>query len=126
MNENALLTWWTNFLHLDGFRVVHVSTDRPTDPVRLTVLPTADVALCPHCQRPCDSIHRRYQSEPVKDLPLGTRPVELIVRTYHHTVCWPSIIKNGMIRSIACVGVRHEGQHQTAMTQPGETHLLLI
>src|SRR3954454_7051251 len=82
MNEDALLPWWTNFLHLVGFRVVRVSTDRPTDPVRLTVLPTADVALCPHCQRPCDSIHRHYQSEPVKDLPLATRPVELIVRTY--------------------------------------------
>lgn len=82
MTENDLLSFWTNFLRLDGFRVVHVSVECPTDPVRLTVLPTADVALCPHCQRPCDTIHRRYQSEPVKDLPLGTRPVELIVRTY--------------------------------------------
>lgn len=72
MTENDLLSFWTNFLRLDGFRVVHVSADRPTDPVRLTVLPTAAVALCPHCQRPCDSIHRHYQSEPVKDCQ-GTR-----------------------------------------------------
>ena len=82
MSENDLLTFWTNFLRLEGFRVVHVSADRPADPVRLTVLPTADVALCPHCQRPCDTIHRRYQAEHIKDLPLATRPVELIVRTY--------------------------------------------
>lgn len=82
MTENDLLSFWTNFLRLDGFRVVHVSTDRPTDPVRLTVIPTTSVALCPHCQRPCDTIHRRYQAEPVKDLPLGTKPVELMVRTY--------------------------------------------
>jgi transposase len=82
MTENDLLTFWTNFLRLDGFRVVHVRTDRPTDPVRLTVIPTTVVALCPHCQRPCDTIQRRYQSEPVKDLPLGPKAVELIVRTY--------------------------------------------
>jgi transposase len=82
MNENDLLTFWTNFLRLDGFRVVHISTDRPADPVRLTVIPITAVALCPHCHRPCDTIQRRYQSEPVKDLPLGPKAVELIVRTY--------------------------------------------
>lgn len=82
MNENDRLTFWTKFLHLDGFRVVHVGDDGPTDPVRLTVLPATDLALCPHCQRPCDIIHRRYQAEPIKDLSLAARTVELIVRTY--------------------------------------------
>jgi transposase len=81
MNENDLLTFWNKLLRLEGFRVVHVDNDDPTGPVRLTVLPTTDLALCPHCQRPCDTIHRRYQAEPVKDLPLGSRSVELIVRT---------------------------------------------
>jgi transposase len=82
MSENDLLTFWTQFLRLDGFRVVHVDTDRPCDPVRLTLLPTTDVALCPHCHRSCDTIHRRSQSDRVKDLPLGSQPVELLIRTY--------------------------------------------
>src|SRR3954451_19936568 len=82
MSENDLLTFWTQFLRLNGFRVVHVCTDRPSDPVRLTVIPTTDVALCPQCHRPCDTIHRRSQSDPVNDLPLGPNPVELIIRTY--------------------------------------------
>lgn len=82
MTENDLLTFWTQFLRLEGFRVVHICADGPTDPVRLTILPTATAALCPHCHRPCDTIHRRYQSDPVKDLPLGPKPIELIIRTY--------------------------------------------
>ncbi|HTU08248.1 MAG TPA: transposase family protein [Trebonia sp.] len=82
MNENALLIFWNKLLCLEGFHVVHVDNDDPTEPVRLTVIPTTDLALCPHCQRPCETIHRRYQAEPVKDLPLGSRPVDLIIRIY--------------------------------------------
>src|SRR3954452_12376447 len=82
MSENDLLTFWTQLLRLDGFRVAHVDRDRPTDPVRLTVIPAADEALCPHCHRSCDTIHRRCQSDRVKDLPLGAQSVELIVRSY--------------------------------------------
>src|SRR5438105_9262260 len=82
MGANDLLTFWTEFLRLDGFRVVHVSRAGPTDPVCLTVVPLTDVALCPHCQRPCDTIHRRSQSDGVKDLPLGPQAVELLIRTY--------------------------------------------
>jgi transposase len=82
MHGNDRLTFWTEFLRLEGFRVVHVCADRPADPVRLTVIPTTEVALCPHCQRPCDTIHRRSQSDGVKDLPLGPQAVELLIRTY--------------------------------------------
>jgi transposase len=82
MNPIDPLIFWNKLLRLEGFRVVHVDNDDPAEPVRLTVLPTTDLALCPHCQRPCETIHRRYQAEPVADLPLGSRPVELIIRTY--------------------------------------------
>ena len=82
MTDNDRLDFWTQFLHLDGFHVVHIDTDRPNDPVRLTLIPITAVALCPQCHRPCDTIHRRYQSDPVKDLPLGPQAVELIIRTY--------------------------------------------
>jgi transposase len=84
MTENEQLDFWTQLLRLDGFRVVHVRQDTPTDPVRLTVLPTTPLGLCPHCQRAGDTIHRRWESEPVRDLPLGPQPVELLVRTYHY------------------------------------------
>jgi transposase len=46
------------------------------------VIPTTPLGVCPHCHRVCDAIHRRSQSNPVKDLPLGPQPVELIIRTY--------------------------------------------
>ena len=82
MTESEELDFWTHLLRLDGFRVAHVRKDTPTDPIRLTVIPTTPLGLCPHCQRACDSIHRRWESDPVKDLPLGPQPIELIVRTY--------------------------------------------
>jgi transposase len=82
MTESDQLDFWSKLLRLDGFRVAHVRQDTPTDPVRLTVIPTTPLGLCPHCQRACDAIHRRWESDPVKDLPLGPQPVELIVRTY--------------------------------------------
>lgn len=84
MTENEQLDFWTRLLRLDGFRVAHVRQDTPTDPVRLTVLPTTPLGLCPHCRRACDTIHRRWQSDPIRDLPLGPQPVELIVRTYQY------------------------------------------
>lgn len=85
MTENEQLDFWTQLLRLDGFRVAHVRQDTPTDPVRLTVIPTSPLALCPHCHRACDTVHRRWESDPVRDLPLGPQPVELIVRTYQYT-----------------------------------------
>jgi len=82
MSQPAPLQTWTEILHLDDFRVVHVRRDTPTDPLRLTVAPTDDVGLCPHCHRPSATINRRWEADRVRDLPLGSQPVELTVRTY--------------------------------------------
>jgi transposase len=82
MSENDQLDFWTQTLRLDGFRVAHVRTDTPADPIRLTVIPSIPLGLCPHCHRACDTIHRRCESDPIKDLPVGPQAVELIVRTY--------------------------------------------
>ena len=81
MSENDLLDFWTQLLRLDGFQVVHVGTT-PRDPIRLTLLPNTPLGVCPHCHRSCDTIHRRSESDPVKDLPFGPQAVELIIRTY--------------------------------------------
>jgi transposase len=75
------LDFWTEALQLEGFRVAHVRRERPSDPVRLTVVPTAALAVCPHCQHACNVIHRRHESYPLKDLPLGAQAIELVVRT---------------------------------------------
>jgi transposase len=82
MSANTSLDFWTEILQLKGFQVAHVRYDTPADPVRLTILPTLPVGLCPHCQRASDTIHRRHDSNPVKDLPVGPQAVELIIRTY--------------------------------------------
>jgi transposase len=82
MSAGDPLDFWTEILRLDGFRVAHVRHDTPTDPVRLTLVPTLPLGLCPHCQRATDTIHRRHDSEPVKDLPIGPQAVELVIRTY--------------------------------------------
>jgi transposase len=82
MSESDLLDFWTQTLRLDGFRVAHVRKDTPQDPIRLTVIPCTPLGLCPHCHRACDTIHRRSESDPVRDLPVGPQAVELIVRTY--------------------------------------------
>ncbi len=82
MSEQDQLDFWTELLHLEGFRVVHVRIDTPADPLRLTVIPTTPLGLCPHCQRTCDAIHRRHESGPVRDLAVGSQAVELVVRTY--------------------------------------------
>jgi len=82
MTANEQLNFWTRLLRLDGFRVAHVRQDTPTDPVRLTIVPNTPLGYCPHCHRACDTIHRRWESDPVRDLPLGPQPVELVVRSY--------------------------------------------
>lgn len=82
MSANDPLLFWTQLLRLEGFAVVQVQQDTPTQPVRLTVIPNTAVSVCPQCQHACDSIHRRYQSDAVKDLPLGPQAVELTIRTY--------------------------------------------
>jgi transposase len=81
MSTMQRLASWTLALNLPGFQVVHESRQTPADPVRFTLLPTQEVALCPHCGHACDTVHRRHPSKPIKDLPLGEQAVELIIST---------------------------------------------
>jgi transposase len=89
MNEPISLALWTTQVHLDGYKVVSERRDTPSDPVRLTLVATAQVALCPRCHRPTDSVHRRLDSDPIKDLPHGPQAVELILRScqFHCETC---------------------------------------
>jgi transposase len=80
MSEQPGLSWWTKQLRLDGYRVVSERRDTPSDPVRLTLAATVEVGLCPHCHRPSDEVHRRLDSDPIRDLPHGPQAVELILR----------------------------------------------
>jgi transposase len=81
MNEQASLDRWTKQVRLEGYKVVSERHDTPSDPVRLTLVPTAEVALCPHCSRPTGQVHRRSDSDPVRDLPHGPQAVELVLRS---------------------------------------------
>jgi transposase len=87
MNRQDQLQFWTQLLHLDGFQVVHLRQDTPADPIRLTFIPTIPLGVCPQCHHCCDSIHRRSESGPVRDLPFGPQTVELVIRTYQY--CCP-------------------------------------
>jgi transposase len=100
MSEQASLNHWNRQLRLDGLKVVHERRDTPSDPIRLTVVPTFTVGLCPHCQRPTDKVHRRLDSDSIRDLPHGPQAVELILHwpQFHcedcdryFTPCWPGI-----------------------------------
>jgi transposase len=82
MCQEAQLQFWTQLLRLDGFQVVHVRHDTPADPVRLTLIPATTLGICPQCHRCCDTIHRRSENEPVRDLPVGPQTVELVIRSY--------------------------------------------
>jgi transposase len=81
MSDQPALIWWTKQLRLDGYHVVSERRDTPSDPVRLTLATTVAVGLCPHCHRPTDNVHRRLDSDPIRDLPHGPQAVELIFRT---------------------------------------------
>jgi|SRR6516165_3953967 len=81
MNEQASLDLWTKQVRLDGYKVVSERRDTPSDPVRLTLVSTAEVGLCPHCSHPTGSVHRRSDSDPIRDLPHGPQAVELILRS---------------------------------------------
>jgi transposase len=80
MTETDTLEFWTRFLHLPEFQVVHVRQDTPADPIRLTLRPNTSLGLCPDCGRVTDAVHRCTESDPVKDLPLGPQAVELVIR----------------------------------------------
>lgn len=77
MDTAASLAFWTTALNLPDFRVVHMYQQTPTAPLCFTVLPVHEVGLCPHCGHACDTVHRRRHSDPIKDLPIGDRAVEL-------------------------------------------------
>jgi len=81
MSDQASLDLWTKQVRLEGYKVVSERRDTPSDPVRLTLSATCEIALCPHCSRPSDSVHRRTDSEAVRDLPHGVQAVELIIRS---------------------------------------------
>jgi transposase len=81
MNERDHLEFATRTLKLPDFRVVHIAQTTPDEPICFTVRPAVECGLCPHCHAPSNDIHRTTESARVKDLPLGTQPVELIVRT---------------------------------------------
>ena len=81
MSDQASLNLWTKQVRLEGYKVVSERRDTPSDPVRLTLAAACEIALCPHCSRPSDSVHRRCDSDPVRDLPHGVQAVELIIRS---------------------------------------------
>jgi transposase len=81
MSEQASLDLWTKQVRLEGYQVVSERRDTPSDPVRLTLVAACEVALCPDCSRPSDSVHRRSDSDPVRDLPHGPQAVELVIRS---------------------------------------------
>jgi transposase len=81
MSEHDRLEFWTRALNLPDFRVVHETRTTADGPVCFTVRPTVQCGVCPHCHKPTDYVNRTTESDRVKDLPLGTQPVELIVRT---------------------------------------------
>ena len=82
MTDNNQLDFWTHLLHLDGFRVISLRQDTPQDPVRLTLVPSPALDLCPLCHRLCDTIHSRRDSHAIKDLPACGQDVNLIFRAY--------------------------------------------
>jgi transposase len=89
MSEQASLNLWTKQLRLEGYKVVSERRDTPPGPVRLTLVATCEVALCPDCSRPTDCVHRRTDSNPIRDLPHGVQAVGLILRScqFHCVPC---------------------------------------
>lgn len=81
MSERDRLEFWTRALNLPDFRVVNETRTTPDEPVCFTVRPTLECAVCPRCHKPTDFVNRTTESARVKDLPIGSQPVELIVRT---------------------------------------------
>ncbi len=81
MTEQEHLDFWTKALNLPDFRVVQECRDSPNDPICFTVVPAEEVARCPGCGHACALVHRRHDSKPMRDLPIGPRAVNLIVRT---------------------------------------------
>ena len=81
MDTAVSLAFWTTTLNLPDFRVVHLRHDTPDAPLCFTLLPVQELGCCPHCGHACATVHRRHHSNPIKDLPVGARAVDLILST---------------------------------------------
>jgi transposase len=84
MSERDQLAFWTKLLNIDGYQVVHEELGAADDPRRFTVIPKTPLGICPHCSRLSEDIHRRTESDRVRDLPIGERAVELTIRVYQY------------------------------------------
>jgi transposase len=80
MNGAQVLQLWTDVLKLPDFEVVSYQEDSAAQ-LCFTVKPKHEVGVCPHCGRLSDEVHQRRTRERIQDLPLGTRAVELKVRS---------------------------------------------
>lgn len=77
--DTAAQAIWATILNLPELRVVHLRQDGPDDPLRITLVPVREVGVCPDCGHASESVHRRHRSDPIKDLPIGDRAVELVL-----------------------------------------------
>ena len=84
MCETSQLVVWTVALNLSGYEVSHCAEDGIDGVLRLSVVATQIVELCPDCGRPCDSWHQKRWLENILDLPLGGRLVCLKVRVFQY------------------------------------------
>lgn len=100
MEGEKVLSFWTEVLQLRDFVVVHCREESDRGLLRLTVAPKHEVGVCPHCGQVSDDVHQRRPREGIKDLPLGARAVELVVRVIQlwcakcdrpFTPAWPAL-----------------------------------
>ena len=85
MDAASQLLFWTQILQLDDFHVAHVHEDKLTHRLVFTLSPQHEIALCPHCQRACETVKQRRTREGIHDLPIGPNTVELKVRVNQFT-----------------------------------------
>jgi transposase len=74
------LKFWGEVLQLDEFEVVHHREDADTRTIHLTLIPRHAVGICPCCGELSQNVHQRRDREGIRDLPIGSRQVELGVR----------------------------------------------
>jgi len=74
--------FWTSLLSLPGYEVVFCQKESDFQRYRFTVAPSQRLAVCPHCDRLCDTVHQTRTRERIKDLAIGPEAVELNVRVF--------------------------------------------
>jgi transposase len=84
MNETRELAAWTMALNLPRFEVCHCAEDAIDGVLRLSIVPTQMIEICPDCHRPGDSWRQKRWLENVWDFPLGGRPVRLKIRVFQY------------------------------------------